>query len=81
MLAEKEQVNMSDNLTKVSLRLTPEAMDTVNALKEHYGIKNLSEVFRKALGTEKYLVEQLKTNHRILIENKDDGITRELVLR
>ena len=65
---------------KITLRLSADARATLEWIAAKYGSVSLSEVIRRALGTEKFLLEQREKGASILIEEKD-GRLKELVLR
>ena len=65
---------------KFTLRLGPEAVADLEWVAGQYGI-NLAEVFRRAVATEKYLLEQQNNGEAVLLENRRTGRQRELVFK
>jgi hypothetical protein len=65
---------------KITLRLSPDARTAMEWIATKYGNVSLAEVIRRALGTEKYLLEQREKGAAILIE-EPGGRIKELVLR
>lgn len=63
---------------RLTLRLSPEARETLDWLAEARGV-SLAEVVRRALGTEKFLVEMSQRRARVLVEVPGER-TKELVL-
>lgn len=66
---------------KITLRLGSEAVADLNWIAKQYGGITLTEVFRRAVATEKYLLEQQQNGDVIVLENKRTGRQRELALR
>ncbi len=66
---------------KFTLRLGPEAVKDVEWIAEQYDGATITEVIKKALATEKYLLEQQNAGEIIVLENKSSRRQRELVLR
>ncbi|MCA1670919.1 MAG: ribbon-helix-helix protein, CopG family [Actinobacteria bacterium] len=62
---------------KLSINLTDEAAGAVRQLAEKDGI-TVSEVLRRAISVERFVVEQLDTGASFLI-TRDDGATVEKV--
>jgi hypothetical protein len=60
----------------VTLRLSPEARDSLEWIAGQYGNIPLAEVIRKALSTEKYLLEQSASGSKLLIEDGKGGLRR-----
>jgi hypothetical protein len=75
------EVNAKADLRKFTLRLGPEAVQELEWISRQYGGISLSEVFRRAVATEKYLLEQQKAGQAIILENKMTGRQRELTFR
>jgi hypothetical protein len=65
---------------KITLRLSPDARAALQWISAQYGNVSLAEVIRKALSTEKYLLEQRAKGSSLLIEDPS-GRQREIVLR
>jgi hypothetical protein len=59
-----------ENFTRYTLRLGPEAMETVNWIKKKRQVSNLTEVFRRAIATEKFLLESEEQGDVIILEDK-----------
>jgi hypothetical protein len=66
--------------TKLTLRLSPEARETIEKLSQELGGITASEVIRRALGTELFFVEEKKKGSKILLED-DSQRQREIVMR
>ena len=62
-----------------TLRLSEEADDAVQAIADELGL-NVSEVIRRAIGTEQFFLEARKKGERILLQGSDESV-REVVLR
>ncbi len=65
---------------KITLRLSADARATLEWIAERSGGISLAEAMRRALGTERYLLEQQAKGASILIE-ESGGRMKELVLR
>lgn len=63
----------------VTLHLSPEARDSLEWIAGQYGNIPLAEVIRKALSTEKYLLEQSALGGKLLIEDDRGGLKRVLL--
>jgi len=66
---------------KFTLRMAPDAVKELEWISKKYGGISLTEVLRKAVATEKYLLEQQEAGDVIVLENKRTGRQRELALR
>ncbi len=66
---------------KLTLRLGPEAVADLEWIARKYGGITLTEVFRRAVATEKYILEQQDAGEVVLLENKRTGRQRELAFR
>jgi hypothetical protein len=66
---------------KFTLRLGAEAAQDVEWISQKHGGISITEVFRRALATEKYLLEQQDAGDVIVLENKRTGRQRELALK
>lgn len=66
---------------KLTLRLGPEAVADLDWIAQQYGGITLTEVLRRAVATEKYLLQQMQLGDAIILENKRTGRQRELALR
>jgi hypothetical protein len=64
---------------KLTLRLSPEARKTLEWIATTSGV-TLAEAIRRALGTEKYMLEQVKKGNTIVIE-EPNGRAKELIFR
>jgi len=69
------------DVKKLTLRLGVEAVSDLAWVAQQYGGISLTEVLRRAVATEKYLLEQQKAGDVIILENKRTGRQRELALR
>jgi len=65
---------------KLTLRLSPDARASLEWISQQYGNVSLAEVIRKALSTEKFLLEQRAKGASILIED-NSGRMKELIFR
>jgi hypothetical protein len=65
---------------RLSLRLSPEARQTLEDISALRGGVSYAEVVRRALGTELYLIREQREGSRILIEAPDKTV-RQIVLR
>ncbi|WP_349958073.1 hypothetical protein [Rhizobium sp. ZPR3] len=65
---------------KITLRLSNEARATLEWIAEYYGNISLNEAMRRALGTERFLLEEKQKGSTILIEERG-GRVKEIVLR
>jgi hypothetical protein len=66
---------------KFTLRLGPAAVEDIEWISQQYDGASITEVIKKALATEKYLLEQQNAGEIIVLENKSSRRQRELVLR
>lgn len=66
---------------KLTLRLGAQAVADLNWVASQYGGITLTEVLRRSVATEKYLLEQQQLGEVIVLENKRTGRQRELALR
>ncbi len=65
---------------RLSLRLSPEARQTLEEIAALRGGVSFAEVVRRALGTELYLIKEQKEGARVLIESPAKTV-RQIVLR
>jgi hypothetical protein len=72
---------MSGEDKKFTLRLGPEAVRDLDWIAQKHGGITLTEVLRRAVATEKYLLEQQEAGDVIILENKRSGRQRELALK
>ena len=66
------------NESRLNLRLTPEARETLEWISTQRHV-SFAEVIRRALGTEKFLIEVSSKKGRILVDTPGEN-TKELVL-
>lgn len=66
---------------KLTLRLGAEAVADLEWIARKYGGITLTEVFRRAVSTEKFLLKQQEEGDIILLENSKTKRQRELILR
>lgn len=75
---------MSDNSgtdgTRLSMRLSREARQTLDEIAEARGGVSYAEVIRRSIGTELFLIKANQEGARILLERPDKTI-REIILR
>ena len=67
-----EQVKISANLPKV-------VVDALKSIADQQGV-SMTEALRRAISTEKFLIDATADKSKILIEGKDKKV-RQLVLR
>lgn len=65
---------------KVTVRLHGEALKDIRKQARELNI-SVNEYIRRALGTEKYLIDQKNSGHRVFIGDRDNNILREVVIR
>lgn len=70
---------MKADRVKISANFSPEIFEALQAMANELGI-SMTEVLRRAIGTEKYFLEETRKGARILLKDKD-GSLREVVLR
>jgi hypothetical protein len=83
ILSDVTDVGKADDVRsgdKITLRLSPDARAALQWISAQYGNVSLAEVIRRALSTEKYLLEQRAKGSSLLIEDTS-GRQREIVLR
>ena len=66
--------------TRLTLRLSPDAREALEWISAQRGNVPLSEVIRRAIGTEKFLIEMTNKGASILVEEPGRR-AKELVLR
>lgn len=76
-----ERSAATDAAKKFTLRLGSEAVADLDWIARQYGGITITEVLKRAVTTEKYLLEQQANGEVIVLENKKTGRQRELVLR
>lgn len=64
---------------RVSVNLTEEAIKSLEALAQKRGI-TMTDALRKAIATEKFLVDEVGEGSKVLIESKDGKNTRQLLI-
>jgi hypothetical protein len=64
---------------RVSVNLTEEAIKSLEALAHKRGI-TMTEALRKAIATEKFLVDEVSEGSKVLIRSKDGKETRQLLI-
>jgi hypothetical protein len=64
---------------RLTLRLSPDARETLEWIASRRGSVSFVEVIRRALGTERCIMEQQLVGARILVEPKG-GHVKELIL-
>jgi uncharacterized protein (DUF1778 family) len=67
-----------DRETRLTLRLSPEARETLEWIANEQHV-SLAEAIRRALGTERFMIDAAKRRARILVEQPGER-TKELVL-
>ncbi len=65
---------------KLTLRLGSEAVADLEWIAKQLGGITLTEVIRRAVATQKYLLDQQELGDVIVLENKRTGRQRELAL-
>ena len=77
MLREVPATESADRDTRLTLRLSPEARETLEWIANERHV-SLAEAIRRALGTERFAIEAMKRRARILVEEPGQR-TKELV--
>lgn len=80
LLADAGRTDDARTGDKITLRLSADARAALEWISAQYGNVSLAEVIRKALSTEKFLLEQKAKGSAILIEDVG-GKQREIILR
>lgn len=65
---------------RYTLRLSPEAAETLEWIASARGGVTIAEAIRRALGTERLLLEQIEEGYSVVLE-KPGKRTKELILR
>lgn len=65
---------------KLTLQLGAEAVSDLRWIANQYGGIAISDVLRRAVATEKYLLEQQRSGNIIVFENLKTGAQQEFVL-
>ena len=68
----------ADKETRLTLRLSPEARETLQWIADQRHV-SFAEAIRRALGTERFLMETRKARGRILVEQPGERL-KELIL-
>lgn len=79
-LKEREEPKVVPVEKRYTLRLSPEAAETLEWIANARGGVSAAEVIRRALGTERILIEEAKGGSAIVLERPGQR-PRELVLR
>jgi len=79
-LSEPDATVQDKNADKLTLRLSTETREVLEWIASKYGNITLAEAVRRALGTEKFLLEQKEKGSAILIEDSN-GRVKEVVFR
>lgn len=66
--------------TRMTLRLSPEARETLEWIAEERKV-SMAEAIRRALGTERFLIEKSNEGASILLEEKNAKRLKEIILR
>lgn len=69
-----------EKAVKVSVNLSPDVVQALREVSSTAGV-TITEAIRRAIGTEKFLMEEMRKGNRILIEDKKGGKMRQIVLR
>lgn len=64
-------------LTKMSMNLPDDEVQTLKALAERHGV-TMTEVIRRSLATYKFFTDAVDNDAKILIRDKDDSV-KEIV--
>lgn len=80
-MAISERRPTGDAAKKFTLRLGDEAVADLDWIAKQHGGITITEVLKRALATEKFLLEQQKANQAILLEDRSNGRQRELIFR
>ena len=75
-----EDANQKPPEKRYTLRLSPEAAETLEWIASARGGVSAAEVIRRSLGTERLLLEEIKQGYSVVLE-KSGHRTRELILR
>lgn len=78
--AEQDAAAQDRNGDKITIRLSADARDALEWIAAKYGNISFADAMRRALGTEKYLLEQRDKGSSILVEEVG-GRLKEIVLR
>ena len=66
---------------KLTFRISPELRSSLEYIAERYGQISLTEALRRAIGTEKFLLEEQEKGSAVLVESEDGSRIKQLVLR
>jgi hypothetical protein len=64
---------------RVSVNLTEEAIKSLEALAQKRGV-TMTEALRKAIATEKFLVDEVSEGTKVLLLSKDGKNTRQILI-
>lgn len=78
MMVMKPSTVSKKGSVKISANLSQEVLDALRNIAETQGI-SMTEALRRAISTEKFLLDQVQANNKILIEDKDKNIRQVLV--
>jgi hypothetical protein len=78
-LRDADTLSEKESRDRLTLRLSPEARETLQWIADQRCDVPYVEVIRRALGTERFLLEATKNGARILIEQPGQRL-KELVL-
>lgn len=70
---------MAKKMVKLTVNLSQEVIDAVEELAERVGCTR-TEVLRRAIGTHKYMMDEVRKGNKILIEDKQ-GKLREVIFQ
>lgn len=70
---------MVKKVVKLSVNLSEDVAGALKDLATHEGI-SMTEALRRAIGTEKFLRDEISKGHKVLIED-DEKKLKEIVLR
>jgi predicted DNA-binding protein len=70
---------VEDKVVKVSFNLAPEVVDVLKDLASKRGM-TVTDVLRRAIGTEKFVQNEIDKGGKILVEEKDKSI-KQVVFR
>lgn len=77
---DSETASQDRNTDKITLRLSADAREALEWIAAKYGNITLAEAARRALGTERFFLEQKEKGSTILIE-ETSGRVKEVVFR
>ena len=77
---QPEDDGAARDVTRLTLRLSPDANAALDRLCDQRGGVNRAEAIRRAIGTELFLVDAVNSGSRILLEDRNKNV-REIILR